>query len=122
MSGRLTDQIILEAKPKEKLWKLSDGKSLYVLVHPNGGKYWRMKFSFDGKENQMSFGVYPDVSIEKARAKAKEARELVNDGINPSGLGKGKKIMREGFIPQDFLDEMEKLKKENYELKQKLKK
>lgn len=59
----LTDILCKTAKPSEKTRKLSDEKGLYLEVMPNGSKYWRMKFRFVGKENRLSFGVYPEVSL-----------------------------------------------------------
>ncbi|CAI1544628.1 Arm DNA-binding domain-containing protein [Serratia fonticola] len=49
------------AKPREKIYNLSDGGGLYLQVNPNGSKYWRMKYTFAGKEKKLSFGKYPDV-------------------------------------------------------------
>ena len=51
------------AKPKKKSYKLSDGGGLYLEVATSGSKYWRMKYRFNGKENRLSFGTYPQVSL-----------------------------------------------------------
>ena len=80
----LTDITAKSAKPKDKLYKLFDEKGLFLSVRPNGGKYWQMKYSFDGKEKLLSFGVYPEVSLKEARNKRDEARKKIKDGIDPS--------------------------------------
>ena len=76
-SDKLNNQICQDALPKEKAYKLSDGKSMYLQVMPNGAKYWRMKYRKDGKEARFSFGVYPVVSLEEAREKRSDARRAL---------------------------------------------
>lgn len=73
--AELTDTAIRNAKPTNKQWKLYDKKGLFVLVHPNGSKYWRMKYRFSGKEKMLSLGVYPDVSLKAARESRDDARK-----------------------------------------------
>lgn len=80
---RLKDVSIRNAKPKEKPYKLSDGGGLYLLVHPNGGRYWRFKYRFGGKEKLLALGVYPDVPLADAREKRDGARKQVAAGIDP---------------------------------------
>ena len=58
----LTDMAARNAKGKEKPYKLSAGAGLYLLVMPNGSRYWRMKYTFAGKEKLLSIGVYPEIS------------------------------------------------------------
>jgi integrase len=81
-------------KPKDKIFKVSDEKGLYLEVNPNGSKYWRLKYRFDGKEKRLAFGVYPEVSLKEARDKADEARRKIKDGIDPSAEKKLAKITR----------------------------
>lgn len=88
----LTDIKCKSAQPSEKARKLSDEKGLYLEVMPNGGKYWRMKFRFAGKEKRLAFGVYPEVPLAEARDKRDEARKLIRDGIDPSQAKKEKKL------------------------------
>ena len=57
----LTDTAIRNARPGEKSVRLFDGGGLYLEVSPTGGKWWRLKYRFDGKEKRLSLGVYPDV-------------------------------------------------------------
>lgn len=79
----LNEFTIKNAKPLAKAYKLSDEKSLFLLVHPNGSKYWRLKYYFAGKEKLLALGVYPEISLKTARDKRDEARRLLNDNIDP---------------------------------------
>lgn len=80
----LTVREIDSAKPKASPYKLADGNGLYIEVRPNGSKYWRMKYRIAGKEKLLAFGVYPDVRPPEARDKAREARDLIRSGVDPS--------------------------------------
>ncbi|MBL0320179.1 MAG: tyrosine-type recombinase/integrase [Alphaproteobacteria bacterium] len=80
----LTDILCKTSKPEPKAKKLSDDKGLYLEITPSGGKYWRMKYRFGGKEKRLAFGVYPEVSLKEARDKRDEARKKLRDGIDPS--------------------------------------
>lgn len=80
----LTDIAIKNIKPDLKAKKYSDERGLFLLVNPNGSKYWRFKYRIGGKEKLLALGVYPDVSLAKARQKRDEARKLVADGIDAS--------------------------------------
>ncbi len=81
----LTDISIRNAKPGAKPIKLLDERGLFLLATPTGGKWWRFRFMFDGKEKLLSLGVYPDVSLKDARERRDEARKLVANDVNPSG-------------------------------------
>lgn len=70
-------------KPTDKVYKLSDEKGLFVEVRPSGGRYWRFKFRYLGKEKLLSLGVYPDVSLAQARESRDEARKLLAQGVDP---------------------------------------
>ena len=80
----LSDITIRNAKPDTKPIKLYDGRGLYLMVTPAGGKWWRFRFKFDGKEKLLSLGTYPDVSLKDARERRDEARKLLANGVNPS--------------------------------------
>lgn len=82
----LTDMAARTAKPKPKPkpYKLADEKGLFLLVTPSGGKWWRLKYRFDRKEKLLSLGVYPDVSVKRARERRDECRKLLAEGIDPS--------------------------------------
>ena len=79
----LTDTTIRNTKPGTKQRKLYDERGLYVLINPKGGKWWRFKYKFDGKEKLLSLGTYPDVGLKEAREKRDEARKLVAS-FNPT--------------------------------------
>jgi len=80
----LTDTQIKSAKPGPKTTRLFDEKGLYLEISPSGGKWWRFKYRFNGKEKRLSLGVYPDVSLKDARDRRDDARKLVVNGIDPS--------------------------------------
>jgi len=87
----LTDTAIRNAKPGEKARKLSDGAGLYLEVSPAGGKWWRLKYRYGGKEKRLSLGVYPDVSLREARKRRDDARKLLTNDIDPSEHRKAQK-------------------------------
>lgn len=88
VTGKLTDAAIRNAKPKAKLRKLSDGKGLQFWVTPEGGRYWRMDYRFQGKRKLLSFGTYPEVGVAIARQQAVKAREVLANGLDPAVLKK----------------------------------
>ncbi len=90
----LTDIIAKNAKPQKTQYKLSDERGLFLLVLPSGGRYWRMKYRFDGKEKLLSFGTYPETSLKEARNKRDEARKKIQEGVDPSQEKKLAKITR----------------------------
>jgi integrase len=79
----LTDIKVRSAKPQEKEYTLVDGDGMFLLIHPNGSKYWRFRFRFGGKQHLMAFCVYPETSLADVRQKREEARRLVAAGIDP---------------------------------------
>ena len=80
----LTNTAIRNAKPRKKPIKLFDERGLYLEVSPAGGKWWRLKYRFGGKEKRLSLGVYPDVGLKDARDRRDASRKLLADGIDPS--------------------------------------
>ena len=79
----LTDAVIRKAKPKGKPFKMSDSGGLFLLVQPSGGKWWRYKYRFAGKEKLLALGSYPETTLATARKRHLEARELVAAGEDP---------------------------------------
>ena len=86
-SMKLTDAIVADAKPRQKIYKLFDGHCLYLLIHPNGGRYWRIDYRFAGKRRTKSLGVYPVVSLKEARLRRDDFKaQLKTNQINPGNL------------------------------------
>ena len=71
-----------------------DGRGLYLEISPTGGKWWRLKYRFDGKEKRLSLGVYPDVSLKDARERRDDARKLLANEIDPSENRKAAKAAK----------------------------
>jgi integrase len=88
----LTDTQIRQSKPRSKSYKLSDGKGLFLLITVTGAKYWRLKYRIAGKEKLLSIGVYPSISLKKARSACNDAKELLDQGIDPSQAKQSKKL------------------------------
>ena len=80
----LTDAAARNAKPAAKTVRMFDRDGLYLEVSPRGGKWWRLKYRYAGKEKRVSLGVYPEVNLKKARARTIDARQLLDAGIDPS--------------------------------------
>lgn len=87
----LTDTQIKAIKPDAKSRKYADEKGLYLEVAPSGGKWWRLKYRFDGKEKRISLGTYPDVSLKLARERRDDARKLLAESIDPGEMRKAQK-------------------------------
>lgn len=98
----LTDTAIRTAKSSEKPYKLADEKGLFLLVNPNGSKWWRLKFRVDGKEKLLSLGTYPDVGLKDARAKRDEARKMLADGVDPGENRKAQKASKSERAANSF--------------------
>jgi integrase len=79
----LTDTEARRAKPTAKPYKLADSGGLYLAVMPTGGKLWRWKYRFDGKEKLMALGSYPEVSLAEARNRHAEGKRLLAAGVDP---------------------------------------
>jgi integrase len=92
----LTDTAIRSAKPKDKAFKLFDSRGLYLEVSAAGGKWWRWKYRFSGKEKRLSFGVYPDVTLKLAREKRDTARQQLAAGTDPGEARKAEKLTQAG--------------------------
>ena len=82
----LTDAKIRNAKPQAKPYKLTDGEGMFLLVHPNGGKYWRLKYRFAGRERILALGVYPEVSLGEARELRLMARKALAAKQDPGAV------------------------------------
>jgi integrase len=88
----LTDSAIKAAKPKASQYKLHDERGLLLIVRPTGGKLWRLKYRFAGKEQQLTIGTYPEIGLKEARERREAARKVIADGKDPSTERKRDKI------------------------------
>ncbi|OGT00598.1 MAG: integrase [Gallionellales bacterium RIFCSPLOWO2_12_FULL_59_22] len=90
----LTDIEVKRAKATDKPVKLTDSGGLFLLVQPNGAKYWRLAYRFAGKQKTLALGVYPDVSLADARARREEARKLLANGADPGVVKQSQKAAK----------------------------
>jgi len=88
----LTDTAIRKAKAHAKPYKMADSRGLFLLVHPNGSRYWRLKYRVASKEKMLAFGVYPEVTLAEARQRCDDARAKLRDGLDPSAERKAAKL------------------------------
>ena len=98
----LTDLAVRKAAVRDKPYRLSDEKGLYLEVALSGSKYWRWKFRFAGKEKRLALGVYPEVSLAEARAARDGARKLLASGVDPSEARKAQKASRVELAENSF--------------------
>ncbi|MFW1678592.1 tyrosine-type recombinase/integrase [Pontibacter sp. JAM-7] len=110
------------ATAKEKDYRLPDEKGLFLFIKKNGAKYWRMKYRYHGKEKLLAFGVYPEISLKKARELRDNARSLLADGIDPSAHKKAQKAAHKlttansfAAIALEWFDTKQKDKTEGYQ-------
>ena len=94
----LTNLKVHKAKPKDKQYKLADERGMYLLVHPKGGKYWRLDYRIEGRRKTLAIGIHPEISLKEARKKRDRARSDIEDGIDPSGDRNGKAVLGDDFF------------------------
>ncbi len=97
----LSDLAVRNAKPTTKSRKLFDGRGLFLIVTPAGGKWWRFKYRVAGKEKLISLGTYPDISLKVARDSRDKARKLLAKGIDPSQV---RKAANEALLANDTFE------------------
>ena len=102
LAARLTDIQIKNTKPKEKPFRVAAGRGLFLLVKPDGSKHWILRYQFEGKENNLSFGRYPEVSLANAEKQATSTHELLAQGINPSENKKAATASKNGNLANSF--------------------
>jgi len=98
----LTDAAIRNAKPADKPQKLSVGAGLYLLLNPNGSRWWRLKYRYGGKEKLLSLGTYPDTGLKDARDKRDAARKLLAAGVDPGEARKAERAAGEERAGNSF--------------------
>lgn len=106
--AKLTATSVKAAAPADKPYKLSDGASLFLVVNPvgpqnlSGSKLWRYHYRYNGKQKLLALGVYPEISLQKARRLCTEARELLAEGIDPSEQKKATKSEKQALSKNSF--------------------
>ncbi len=110
----LTNIKIKNSKAKDKDYKLSDGRGLYLLISKGGGKHWKLKYTFENKEQKLSIGSYPDISLVQAREKRELYKSQIANGINPS---QQKKIQKVQYVQafKAYNDQLERDYFKNFE-------
>lgn len=109
----LSDVQIRSLKPADKLYKITDEKGLYLEVSPNGSKLWRYKYLYMGKNKRIALGRYPEVGLAEARRRRLEAREHLDNGVDPSANRKREKLIAVyqaantfGDMAKEYLEKM----------------
>lgn len=98
----LTDIEVKKAKATGKPIKLSDGGGLFLLVQPNGAKYWRLAYRFAGKQKTLALGVYPEVSLADARTRRDDARKLLANDVDPGAVKQAQKSVNAELAENSF--------------------
>ena len=80
----LTEAAIRKAEPKDKRYRMFDGNGLYLEVAPSGGKWWRLKYIYGGKDRRLSLGVYPEINLKAARDLRDTKRVMLARGEDPA--------------------------------------
>jgi integrase len=88
----LTEVQVRNAKALGKPLRLHDERGLYLQVSPSGGKWWRFKYQYAGKEKLLALGVYPEVRLKEARERRDSARQLLSKGVDPSQARRAEKV------------------------------
>jgi integrase len=88
----LSDRTIRAAKPRQQPYKLADSLGLYLEVSPAGGRWWRFKYRYAGREKRISLGTYPDTGLAQARERRDEARKVLAGGVDPSKQRQANKV------------------------------
>ena len=90
----LTDRRVRQAKVADKPLKLADGGGMYLLLQPDGSRYWRLDYRFGGKRKTLALGVYPQIPLSEARKLRDAARALLAEGRDPSVVKKADKLSK----------------------------
>jgi len=96
---KLTATAVKKTNPSTKPKKLSDGGGLYLLIQPNGSRYWRYGYRFAGKRKTLAIGVHPEMTLKEARERHLEAREILRQEIDPSEIKKIGKLTNTSQLP-----------------------
>lgn len=98
----LKDIHVRNAEVREKQYKLFDERGLFLIITPKGKKWWRFRYSFNGKEKLLSLGTYPDVSLKDAQDRRDAARKLLANEIDPGENRKAQKAAKQERLANSF--------------------
>jgi integrase len=98
----LTATEVDKVKPGTKPKHLFDGKGLFLLVTPKGGKWWRFKYRYANKQKLLSLGTYPEVSLAEARQRRDDFRKLLANGVDPYAHRKAVKSAKDEVLANGF--------------------
>src|SRR6476661_7003163 len=98
----LTPIAIRNAAPDTRAYKLADEGGLYLLIKPDGARYWRFKYRFAGKEKLLALGVFPDVSLAEARKDRDDAKRKLRDRIDPMAERQATKLHEKHSAANSF--------------------
>ena len=96
-SPKLTDRKRQKVKSLRYARKIVDGRGLYLLVVPHGGRYWRYNYRLIGKQKTLALGIYPDVSLAKARARHEVARRQLAAGFDPAAQRRALRLRKASY-------------------------
>src|SRR5918995_7366415 len=94
----LTEGAVRDAEPREKTYKLSDTGGLFVMVNPDGSRWWRLRYKYGEKERGISLGTYPLVSLRLARQRRDDAKRMLQEGLDPSHQRRGGRGLPKGGV------------------------
>lgn len=83
-SDKLTTRQCEAAQPRLKLYKLTDGKGLFLAIQPSGHRSWRLRFRHQGSDATLVLGTFPEYSLSEARLWRDEQRKVIARGVNPN--------------------------------------
>ena len=98
----LTDVLLRNLKPALKTKKYFDADGLYIEVSPAGGKWWRLRYTFERRDKRISLGVYPAVSLREARRRGEAAREQLAIGVDPAQARKAERVAIDAATKNTF--------------------
>ena len=99
----LTDSRIRQVRPADRPVKLADGGGMYLLVRPDGSRYWRLDYRFGGKRKTLALGVYPEVTLAEARRRRRAAKALLAEGQDPVEVRRARKAEPAPAGEDDFM-------------------
>lgn len=102
MAKKLTDAHFRNSKPTDKPQKISDSNGLYLLVQPNGSRFWRYRYRIAGRENVFALGDYSRMGLQEAREARDAARKLIKEGIHPARQRKASRLVSSDYAANTF--------------------